>query len=137
MAILGHSGSVTAGGSSVGNAKIWSLDLTKDTVDTTTFADGGWKDTTATLKGWSGSITCIFEGGDDSGEAELIGNLWDGTGAEVALELLTSATGTGTYEKFSGNAMVTTAPITNDVNGVIEVSFNFVGKGVLTAAANA
>lgn len=133
--IIGHSGSCTAGGTAVGTAKIWSLDLTNDTVDTTTFASGGWKENTQTLKGWSGTITVIFDGAGDAGEAGLVDNVFDTTGAVVAVEFITSATGSGDAEKFSGNAIVTSMPVTNDVNGVIEVSFAFVGTGTLTKAA--
>ena len=132
-ATIGHSGSVTAGGSAVGTAKIWSLSLQADTVDTTTFASSGWKENVTTLKGWSGSITVVFDGGADTGEAALIASLTGGS--TVALELITSATGAGTSEKFSGDAYVTSMPVTNDVNGVIEVSFDFVGTGALTQAA--
>lgn len=133
MAIIGHSGSCKVGANTVGTAKIWSVDITKDTVDTTTFASAGWKENEDTLKSWSGNITVIFDGGADAGESALAANLF-ASGAVVALELITSATGAGTYEKFTGNAKVTSMPITNDVNGVLEVSFSFVGDGSLTAA---
>ena len=131
-ATIGHNGSCTAATNAVGTAKIWSLNLQADTADTTTFADAGWKSNVTTLKGWSGSITVVFDGGADSGEASLITSLT--SGATVALELLTGATGAGDSEKFSGDAYVTSMPITQDVNGVVEVSFDFVGTGALTIA---
>ena len=132
-AIIGHSGSCTAGGGVVGTAKAWAVTPTQETVDTTTFASSGWKESVGTLKSWSGSITVIFDGGADTGEGNLLSGIF--TGGTVALELITSATGTGTYEKFSGDANITSAPITNDVNGIIEVSFDFEGTGALTPAA--
>jgi hypothetical protein len=132
-AIIGHSGSCTVDAGAVGTAKIWSLDVTGDTADVTTFASAGWKENAQTLKGWSGTITVIFDGGADTGEASLITGLTSGTA--VALVLSTSAAGAGTAEKFSGDAVVTSMPITNDVNGVIEVAFAFVGTGALTPAA--
>ena len=131
--IIGYSGSCTAGGNAVGTAKAWSLDLNSETVDTTNFASDGWKESLATLKSWSGTITVLFDGGADTGEASLISGLT--SGAVVALELITGATGAGTSEKFSGNANITTMPITNDVNGIIEVSFSYEGTGALTQAA--
>jgi len=133
--IIGHSGSCTAASNAVGTSKAWSLDLTGETVDTTTFASGGWKESAATLKAWSGTITVLFDGGADTGEASLITGIT--TGATVALELITSATGSGTAEKYSGDALVTSMPITNDVNGIVEVSFSYEGTGELTLAANA
>ena len=132
--IIGHSGSCTAATNSVGTAKAWSLDLTGETVDTTNFASAGWKESVATLKAWSGTITVIFDGGADTGEASLITGIT--TGASVALILDTSATGAGTAEKFSGDALITSMPITNDVNGIIEVSFSFEGTAALTIEGN-
>ena len=132
-AIVGYSGSCTVGASSVGTAKAWSVDITGETVDTTNFASNGWKESVATLKSWSGSITVNFDGGADSGEAAIIAGLT--SGSSVALVLQTGATGSGTAEKFSGSANVTSMPITNDVNGIIEVSFSFEGTGALTLAA--
>lgn len=132
-AIIGHSGSCTAGGSAVGVAKAWSVDITGETVDVTDFSSGGWKESVQTLKSWSGSITVIYDGGEDTGVAGLITGLT--AGSTVALVLQTSATGTGTAEKFSGNALITSMPVTNDVNGIIEVSFSFEGTGALTLAA--
>ena len=132
-AIVGHQGSCTAGGNTVGTAKAWSMNLASDTIETTTFADGGWKANTQTLKNWSGDITVVFDGGEDTGEASLISSITDGS--SVALELLTGATGTGSAEKFSGSANVTGMPIKNEVAGVIEVSFSFQGTGALPIAA--
>ena len=135
MAIKGYSGSCTVGGTAVAEAKAWSLDVSQETVDTTNFGSAGWKESTPTLKSWSGSITVLFDGGADAGQAGLIAGVTSGT--TVALELNVSATGAGTSEKFSGSAVVTNMPISNDVNGIVEVSFSFEGTGALTQAATA
>lgn len=133
MAIKGYLGSVTAGASAVGTAKAWSLDISADNTDTTTFADAGWKTNVQTLKGWSGSITCVFDGGGDAGEALLIASLTAGT--SVALVLSTGATGTGAAETYSGDAHITGIPVSTEVSGIIEVTFSFMGTGALTPAA--
>jgi len=133
MATIGYSGSCTVDSDVVTEAKAWSLDITQETVDTTNFGSNGWKESTPTLKAWSGSITVIYDGGDDDGQAGLIAGVT--SGSSVALVLSTSASGAGTAEKFSGNAIVTSMPVTNDVNGIIEVSFSFEGTGALTSAA--
>ena len=133
MAIKGYAGSCTVGGSAVGDAKAWSLDISQETVDTTNFGSNGWKESEATLKAWSGSITVLFDGGADAGQAALITGVT--SGSSVAVELLTGASGSGTSEMFSGNVIVTTMPVSNDVNGIIEVSFSFEGTGALTQAA--
>lgn len=131
-AIVGHTGSVTAGGTAVGTAKAWSVNIQADTADTTTFASGGWKENVQTLKSWSGSVTCVFDGGADTGEAALITSLT--AGSTVAMVLLTAATGAGDAETYTGTANVTSMPVASEVSGVIEVSFSFEGTGALTLA---
>lgn len=133
MAITGHGGSCTVGGTVVTEAKAWSLDVSQGTADITNFGSGGWVENAATLKSWSGSITVLFDGGADAGQANLIAGVT--SGASVALVLLTTASGSGTSEKFTGNAIVTSMPITNEVSGIIEVTFAFTGTGALTQAA--
>jgi len=130
MAIIGHEGSVTVASGSMGNAKAWSLDVTQETVDITDFDSSGWKESTATLNSWSGSITAIF---DASGTAE--GALQTGLtgGSSVALELQLGG-GAGSYDVYSGNAIITGQSITNDVNGIVEATFSFEGTGALTIA---
>ncbi len=130
MAITGHSGSVTVESGAIGNAKAWSLDVAQETVDTTNFGSSGWKESTATLNSWSGSITVIF---DASGTAE--GALQTGLtgGSSVTLELQLGG-GTGSYDVYSGEANITGQSITNDVNGIVEATFNFEGTGALTIA---
>lgn len=134
MALKGYDGSVTVGGTAVGTAKIWSLDITANETDDTTFADGGWSSSCAGLKQWGGSITVVFDAGVDAGEAALIASIVDGT--EVALVLNTgAAAAAGTAGQFLGNAVVTSMPITNDVSACIEVTFAFSGRGALTVQA--
>ena len=130
MAITGHSGSVTVASGSMGNAKAWSLDVTQETVDVTDFDSSGWKESAATLNSWTGSITAIF---DASGTAE--GALQTGLtgGSSVSLSL-TLGGGAGSYDVYSGSAIITGQSITNDVNGIVEATFSFEGTGALTIA---
>jgi hypothetical protein len=130
MAIIGHTGSVTVASGAMGNAKAWSLDISQETADITDFGSSGWKESAATLNAWSGSITAIF---DASGTAE--GALQTGltAGSSVALDLQMGG-GTGSYDKYSGSAIITGQSVTNDVNGIVEVTFNFEGTGAVTIA---
>lgn len=130
MAIKGYNGSITVGGGAMGNAKAWSLDISQETADTTDFGSAGWKESVTTLNSWSGSVTAIF---DASGTAEgaLQTGLTGGTTVDLDLQL---GDGTGTLDKYSGSANITSQSITNDVNGIVEVSFNFEGTGALTIA---
>jgi predicted secreted protein len=130
MAIKGHDGSITVASGAMGNAKAWSLDIAQETVETTDFGSAGWKESVATLKSWSGSVTAIF---DASGTAE--GALQTGLtgGSAVALDLQLGD-GLGSYDKYSGSAIITGQSVSNDVSGIVEVSFNFEGTGAITIA---
>ena len=134
MAIQGYSGSVTVDGTAVGTAKVWSLDMSANETDATTFADGGWSAVCAGLKTWGGSITVVFDAGVDTGEDGLIQSFIGGT--EIALVLKTGAgTAIGTAGQYLGNAVVTSMPVTNDVSSCLEVTFGFSGRGALTIQA--
>ena len=132
MAIQGYNGSVTVAGnaSAMGNAKAWSLDISQETVDTTNFGSSGWKESTSTLNSWSGSITAIFDA-SGADEIDLQTALTGGASINLDLQL---GDGTGTVDKYSGSAYVTSQSITNDVNGIVEATFNFEGTGALTIA---
>lgn len=132
MAIKGYEGSITLAGGAVGNAKAWSLDISADTVDTTTFGSNGWKESAKTLSSWSGSATIVF---DTSGTAEgaIIAALQP-SGAAVALELQIGAAVVDGEDTYAGNANITSVSITNDVNGIVEASINFEGSGALTVS---
>jgi len=131
--IKGYNGSCTVGGTAVGTGKGWNVTLAQQTADTTTFSDAGWETNTTILKGWSGSIKVVFDGGSDTGEAALITGMTAGT--SVDLVFLTDATEDGTAEKFTGTANITSMPISNEVTGITEVSFDFKGTGALTPSA--
>jgi hypothetical protein len=130
MAIKGHDGSITVASGAMGNAKAWSLDIAQETVETTDFGSAGWKESVATLKSWSGSVTAIF---DASGTAEgaLQTGLTGGSAVSLDLQL---GDGLGSYDKYSGSAIITGQSVTNDVSGIVEVSFNFEGTGAITIA---
>jgi hypothetical protein len=130
MAIQGYNGSVTVASGAMGNAKAWSLDISQETVDTTNFGSSGWKESATTLNSWSGSITAIF---DASGTAEGVLQTGLTGGSTVSLDLQLGD-GTGSYDKYSGTANITSQSVTNDVNGIVEVSYNFEGTGALTIA---
>ena len=128
--IKGYTGSVKVGIDTMGNAKAWSLDITQETEDVTTLGSNGWKESIGLLKTWSGSITAIF---DTSGVVE--GALQASLTGDPALTLeLTAGDGSGTYDVYTGSANITSQSITNDVNSILEVSFDFEGTGTLTIA---
>lgn len=132
MAIKGYEGSITLAAGAVGNAKAWSLDIASDTVDTTTFASNGWKESGKTLSSWSGSMTVVFDT-EGTAEGAIVAALQPG-GAAVALEMQIGAAVVAGNDTHTGNANITSMSVTNDVNGIVEASINFEGTGALTTS---
>lgn len=131
MAIKGHEGSITLAGGVVGNAKAWSLSVAQDTVDTTTFASSGWKESAATLSSWSGTATVVIDTAGTA-EGEIITAVTTQASLTVALQV--GSVGLDSYDNYSGSANITDYSITNDVNGIVEASISFEGTGALTIA---
>lgn len=129
MAVKGHAGSISIDSGVVGNAKAWSLDISQDTVDTTTFASNGWKESEATLSSWSGSATVVF---DVSGTAEAAVLSAVSSQATISVELQAGTATATASDTYAGTANVTSFSITNDVNGIVEASISFEGTGALT-----
>ena len=122
MAVLkGYAGNIKEGGTAIGEMGEWSLDVSADIVDTSAFGDE-WKKKTATQKDWSGSCSGRLDPADGGQGALTIGS-------EVDMEFYTDAT-----HKYSGSAIVESISRSAVVNGVLEVTFNFSGNGVLSYA---
>lgn len=133
--IKGYKGSIKVSAAVMGNAKSWSLNITQETEDVTTLGSNGFKESLGLLKTWSGSIVAIFDS-DGSAEGILQLNLL-GDDALVDLEMQTGNVATEIdekYDTYTGTANITSQDITNDVNGIVEVTFNFEGSGTLVVA---
>jgi len=122
MAVLkGYAGNIKESGTTIGEMGEWSLDVSADIVDTSAFGDE-WKKKTATQKDWSGSCSGRLDT-SNAGQSALT------IGADVDMEFYVDAT-----HKYSGSAIVESISRSAVVNGVLEVTFNFSGNGVLSYA---
>lgn len=112
---LGNQGTVTAGGSVVGELKSWTLNRSVGIAETTSRGDS-WRTRTAGLKDASGTIACHFDKADAQQDALVVG-------ATVALALEFDD-GTDT---FSGNAIITGENFSADINDqVTEAEYTWV-----------
>ena len=126
MAIAGFGGGVYIGDTPKKVAEIanWSLDMSADDIDITSFDSEGWRERIQGIKEWSGSFEGNFEPGDTNGQAALI-NAWL-NGEKVKLELQVNAS-----VKFSGDALITPS-IETPVDDKASFSCDFSGTGPLT-----
>lgn len=126
MAITGQEGSVRVGVNSVAEISEWSIDASSDTAETTNFDGNGWKEYIATLSEWSGNITGNFDPYDTTGQKALINAFFNKT--KVLLNLFVDK---NNGIKFSGEAYITSLPVTVNVGDKVEFSCEFQGTGAL------
>jgi len=129
MALKGYDGSVSVGATAVGSVKAFTVNTTKDTVDVTTFDADGWTENDSTLRSWTGSVTIIVDP-TDAGQVALVAGM--ASSDVVVLSLVVNDGGTTSEITYGGNAIITSEPMTSDVNSIIEVSMDFTGSGELT-----
>jgi len=119
--LAGKSGYVDTG-SAVSGIKSWSIDYTSDALETTDFADAGVKSYIVGGKGWSGS----FEGYKEGVEQILTAD----AASPVTLKLYEDAT-----YYWTGSAIITGVHSSASYDGIVSVSYDFVGIAGLTAPA--
>jgi len=126
MAIEGYGGAVYIGDTPKKVAEIanWSLDMSADDIDTTSFDSQGWRERIQGIKEWSGSFEGNFDPTDTDGQVALI-SAWL-NGQPVSLELQVNDT-----VKFSGDAFVT-LNLETPVDDKVSFGCDFSGTGPLT-----
>lgn len=109
----------------VGNAHVWGLTHSGDTVEITDFSSGGWKEFIGTLKSWTVTGEAYWDETDDAQAALRAGV----AGTAATIELYVDAT-----HKYSGEAIVTSWEVGAAVDGVVTASFSLQGTGQLSYA---
>ena len=129
MAIAGKSGTVyvAASGGTPAEAldvQDWSLTISADSLDTTSFTDSGWKTFLGGLKGYTGSVTAKWNHADTN-QAVFFDNL----GSSIDFKFYLDEANT---KYFSGTAIVTSVDPKVSVSGTADVTFNLQGTGSIT-----
>lgn len=120
MAILkGKDGTVSVGGSTVGNVSSWSASIETDTLETTAMGTAGWKTHVGSLQSWSGSVELYLA------DNETVGSYSAGTTVAV---VLTDGTSGNTY---TGSAIVTSVSIDVGVADLVTMTLDLTGDGEL------
>lgn len=124
-AYMGKDGEVSIAGETVAYMDTWTLNANIGTAEITDYEDDT-KTFDSTLKEW----TCTFAGTldrSDTDQADLMDQFEDGTLADVAIRLETSA---ATY--WGGNVRLTSMTVNSQVADKVSISWNAQGNGALS-----
>jgi predicted secreted protein len=141
MAILtGNNGVVkldaSVGGSvaTIAGVRNYSVELTRDTIETTTMGVDVRTYLTG-LSSWSGSADIYFDSAASTGTiaTHAVLNPTSGTvgSATLSVELYLD----GTSGKFSGEVIITGFTVNSSMDGMVEASISFQGSGACTYTA--
>jgi predicted secreted protein len=127
MAIAGKTGKVIIGSGTtkVVGIKSWSLELSLDTLETTSLGDD-WKNYIAGLKEWSASSEGDYEILTDSTGQELLQEAFL-AGTAVVVKLYVDGT-----NYYTGSAYINSLSIEDPVDDIVNISIEFTGNGTLT-----
>lgn len=114
----------------VAAVRSWSLDITRDTVETTSMASGGHRSYVKGLQDFSGSMDIVYDDSEDTLASSALNPDTDGA---VTIELYSD--GNADTTKFVGPVIVTSYSISANYDGLTEVSVSFNGNGQLTTAS--
>ena len=120
----GKSGVVKTGSNAVAEVRSFSLTINAETSDDTVMGDT-WRSHKVGFKGWSGNIDCYWDDTDTNGQEAL------DEGSSITLNLQPEGSTTGDH-LYTGTATITEVVHTQNSEGIIERSFNFLGNGALT-----
>ena len=120
----GKNGKVKIGANAIGHVQKWSVNQNVEAADTTAMG-ASWQTHLTGIPGWSGSVECLYDPADTTGQVALE------IGDSVTLGLYSDGDA-ATKKYFSGTASVTSIPVETDMKGPVKISFNFQGNGALT-----
>lgn len=110
----------------VAEIKSYSISVSRDTIETTSFDSNGWQEIIPSFASWEGSMDANWDLQGGSTQELLYRTLLDGTIAELEFYVDESK-----QLKYVGQAYVTGSEVSAEVSDVVSVTFNFTGVGPL------
>ena len=136
--ITGNNGAVTLNGNSVAAVRNFSVEMTADTIETTTMGVDVRTYITG-LSSFSGSADVYFDAADfDTYESSFnpTAGLVGTSGVAVKLYIAENYASTSDYA-FTGNVVVTGYTVNSSMDGMVEASISFQGTGATTYSTTA
>ena len=128
-AVTGKGGTVSYDGGSVASIGTWSLDVSNDMHDITSFTTSAsqWRTFAAGLSGFSGSLDGVGFDPSSTGQNDLITKTLTPVAATVVLELDQTVGG-----KLTGSVFAESMSLGADIGGMTNASWRLQGTGALT-----
>lgn len=127
-AIHGTSGVVKVGTASVALVKNYTYEETVENPEKTAMGDAARSYLTGGPKGYSGTLTCLYDKSDSNGQMALVAD------ASVTLHLHADGDASGDEDR-SGPAIIQKMGQTVDMGDVVEVTFDWIGNGAWTVGS--
>lgn len=121
--LVGTEGSVTIGGVTPKGVTQWSVDPQADEIESTGMDSQGWGEYEGGIKRWTGTAEINWDGAGALNPLTVLGT-------KVAVSFVSNDT--APKITYSGTALVTGTPTTSEVNGIVKLTVNLRGSGVLT-----
>jgi predicted secreted protein len=128
--LTGNNGAVTLNGNSVAAVRNFSVEMTADTIETTTMGVDV-RTYVSGLSSFSGSADVYFDAADfDTYESSFnpTAGLVGASGVAVKLYIQENYSSTSDYA-FTGNVIVTGYTVNSSMDGMVEASISFQGTG--------
>ena len=129
--ITGNNGAITLNGNSVAAVRNFSVEMTADTIETTTMGVDVRTYLTG-LSAFSGSADVYF----DASHYLLFSPVNGASGVAVKLYIAENYSSTSDYA-FTGNVIVTGYTVNTSMDGMVEASISFQGTGATTYSTTA
>lgn len=136
--LTGNNGAVSINGVSVAAVRNFSVEMTADTIETTTMGTDVRTYLTG-LSQFSGSADVYFDAADfDTNESTFnpTAGLVGASGVAVKLYVQENYSSTSDYA-FTGNVIVTGYTVNSSFDGMVEASISFQGTGAATYSTSA
>lgn len=129
-ALTGKGGEIRYGGKAIFRMNHWDLNIETNVLDVTAWTTSAaqWRDNKAGLMGWSGNVSGYWDMITDTSGQKLMQTrtLTPTTGT-----LILYADGAG-GENYRGDVLFQRQAVSADIDGTVNLGFDFTGNGALT-----
>jgi len=129
-ALTGKGGEIRYGAKAVFRMNHWDLSMDTNVLDVTawTTSAAAWRSNLAGLQGWSGSVSGYWDvSGDSSGQGLMHTRTLTPTTGTLIMYVSGSA-----GENYRGDVILNRLNPSADIDGTVNLSFDYTGNGALT-----